>query len=142
MGSDFTKKVSDNEMVCHTTISDDAAIIFGHKNSQTRKFIDYCVENMPKVSPDPNIVVGFNGYWDKIGDITAPRFGQTKDEYGRLMFFLDELVIMQRYTTADTLIVYNRDKPWKHEMAYQENADVWHQRAKVVVNKESGLLGL
>ena len=115
----------------HTNISDDAAKLFGHYNSDSRNFIDMALNKLPEIPMEKAIVVGCTGYWDLVGDISSPRYGRTVDSEGRLMFFIDNHVIMQRYTSADTLIFYNRDsEDWHHSLAYKEDEEGWISKLK------------
>lgn len=115
-------------MQWHTTIGTDTAKLFGHNNIKTRVYIDYFLKTLPKIQPDPLIIVGFTGYWDKMGDITAPRYAQTIDSFGRPMFFIDEHVIIQRYTISETLIYYNRTGKWENKLADSINNINWYNK--------------
>ncbi len=127
----------DDLEVWNTTIDANTASMLGHTNTERRGHINYFLEKLPKVDPDPNITVGCTGYWDKKGEITAPLYAQTTDSTGRPMFFIDNNVIIQRYTTTDSLVYYNRDGDWSHTFANALMVGIW--REKVLKWEESAV---
>jgi len=113
----------------HTNISPDGARIFGHYNNKTHEFIEMALNKLPEIQMETGIKVGFTGYWDCIDEIKSSRYGKTTDTEGRLMFFIDNHVIMQRYNGADTLIFYDRDSERRcHSVAYDENVQLWKSK--------------
>lgn len=123
--------VSDELDPWHTNIDTTVAKLFGHINANTRSFIKFAQETLPKISVQTSIKVGSTGYWDKVDEITAPRYAQTTDSVGRAMLFIDSDVIMERYNGGDTLIYYNRDNNiWSHSVACTEDIQGWLEKLK------------
>ncbi len=112
--------------------------MFGHINDDTRSFIETMKKILPVVDTPTSICVGWTGYWDKVGEITEPRFCQTTDKSGRGMFFVGDSIIMQRYLKGDTLIYYLRDKPWVNNTASKEQIRGWQAALStfVATNKQ------
>ncbi len=104
---------------------------FGHINSSTRELINMMKEKLPKIETPTAIKVGSTGYWYKIGEIIAPKYAQTTDTVGRGMFFVGDVVIIQRYLRADTLIYYNRKGKWVFEVANSNDIKQWRKEIEI-----------
>ena len=108
--------------------------LFGHINSSTRGLIDMIKEKLPKIKTPATIKVGNTGYWNKIGEIIAPKYAQTTDTVGRGMFFVGNVVIIQRYIRADSLVYYNRKGKWEHEFACSDDIKQWRNEIGIQFN--------
>ncbi len=107
---------------------------FGHINDSTREFISLMEEKLPKIDSPSSIEVGPTGYWDKVGEIVAPSYAQTTDGVGRGMFFVDNIVIMQRYLKGDTLIYYSQSGHWEHTVASGTNIAEWREKVQAFLS--------
>jgi hypothetical protein len=73
-----------------------------HGNSINREFIDRCKAILPKRSLA--IHVGPTGYVEPIGKI-EPTHAWTEDSLGRFVCVLGDMLVFQRFTEGDSLIV-------------------------------------
>ncbi len=103
---------------------------FGHTSDTNREFIIFLQQKLPKIPTPDCIKVGNTGYWNRIEPINVQRYAQTTDETDRGMFFIGDNVLMMRYLKGDTIIWYNRDGNWSHNVSSQEDIIRWQQKVQ------------
>ncbi len=125
--------ISGMERDDHNDADQSVSKAFGHVNPTFKEFRETAIESFPHLSPDDypmtNVRRQSVGYFDNKGKIETPVFGWSTDGIDRIVLFIKDQFIFQRYKEGDTLIYYNiNDSTWadNHEMANDDDLIRWY----------------
>lgn len=91
-------------------------------------FVQLLIDTLPEVTLPEGFRVGSTGYWcsAQLNKSQCPRFGKTKDQHGRGVYFLDEFMLCERGKN-NRLVAHLLNGDW-----CKDSTDIWKGDIRVL----------